>query len=58
MVVEIPSSALPHSAVLLGRGKEAGSPEGRCSDGGVFQNCFPQFLSSLGSFLGEVKRLE
>lgn len=46
VVVEIPSSALPHSAVLLGGGKEAGSTEGRCSDGGVFHKFFPQLLSS------------
>lgn len=41
MVVDIPSSALPDSAVLLGRGKEPGSTEGRYSDGGIFQKSFP-----------------
>lgn len=54
MVVEIPSSALPHSAVLLGRGEEAGgSTERRYSDGGVFHKSFP-VLEFLGNFLGEV----
>lgn len=53
MVVEIPSSALPHSAVLLGRGEEAGgSTERRYSDGGVFHKSFPQFLRVLGELLG------
>lgn len=55
MVVEIPSSALPHSAVLLGKGKEAGSTEGRYSDGGVFHKSFPQFLSSWGAFWGKFR---
>lgn len=46
MVVEIPSSALPHSTVLLEKGKEAGNTEGRYSDGDVFHKFFPQLLSS------------
>lgn len=46
MVVEIASSSLPHSAFLLGRGKETGNTEGRYSDGGVFHKSFPQCLSS------------
>lgn len=50
MVVKIPSSALPHFALLLRRGKEAGSTEGRYSHGGVFHKFFPQFLSSWGAF--------
>lgn len=55
MVVEIPSSALPHSAVLLGRGEEAGSTEGRYSDGGVFHKSLPQFSSSWGTSWGKFR---
>lgn len=56
MVVEIPSSALPHSAVLLGRGEEAGgSTERRYSDGGVFHKSFPQFSSSWGTSWGKFR---
>lgn len=54
VVVEIPSSALPHSAVLLGGGKEAEVLKGDVVMVVFYTSFFSTVTEFLGNFLGQV----